>query len=192
MGIDLNNIEHIIKTSDITNIDNLNEIKVYLDEKTVVDHLATKAPILQNTINFKRLNDRAHIPTRGSEEAAGYDLYSAEGEAIYIQPHETVKVGTGLSFELPKNTFGAIFPRSGLASKESLRPANCVGVCDSDYRGEYIVALHNDSNHPRIVMPGERIAQLVLLPYIPMIFNEVNELSDTKRGEGGFGSTGIN
>lgn len=141
-------------------------------------------------VKIKRLNEMAEIPSRGSEEAAGYDLYAAISEPITIMPHQTVKVGTGLSFELPKGTFGAIFPRSGLATKQGLRPANCIGVCDSDYRGEYIVAVHNDSDEPRWIEPGERIAQLVLLPYIPMTFEEVDELSDTKRGAGGFGSTG--
>lgn len=145
-----------------------------------------------NKINVKRLNSLAVLPTRGSEEAAGYDLYAAIDEPLLIPPHSTAKVGTGLAFELPKNTFGAIFPRSGLATKKGLRPANCVGVCDSDYRGEYIVAIHNDSNFFYTVAPQERIAQLILLPYIPMEFHEVEELTETARGDGGFGSTGTN
>ena len=145
---------------------------------------------LMPRVKIKRLNEMAIIPTRGSKEAAGDDLYAAIPESNRINPHETVKVGTGLAFELPKGTFGAIFPRSGLATKQGLRPANCIGVCDSDYRGEYIVAVHNDSNEIQIIAPGERIAQLILMPYIPMIFKEVDELSDTKRGAGGFGSTG--
>lgn len=145
---------------------------------------------LMPRVKIKRLNEMAIIPTRGSKEAAGYDLYAAIPESIRINPHETVKVGTSLAFELPKGTFGAIFPRSGLATKQGLRPANCIGVCDSDYRGEYIVAVHNDSNEIQMIAPGERIAQLILMPYIPMIFKEVDELSDTKRGAGGFGSTG--
>lgn len=145
---------------------------------------------LMSRVKIKRLNEMAIIPTRGSKEAAGYDLYAAIPESIRINPHETVKVGTGLAFELPKGTFGAIFPRSGYATKFGLRPANCVGVCDSDYRGEYIVAIHNDSDFIQAINPGERIAQLILMPYIPMIFKEVDELSDTKRGAGGFGSTG--
>lgn len=143
------------------------------------------------TINFKKLNSMATIPTRGSEQAAGYDLYAAIEDSITIAPHTTVKVGTGLAFELPNNTFGAIFARSGLATKQGLRPANCTGVCDSDYRGEYIVALHNDTDHEQVVVPGERIAQLILMPYIPMVFEEVNELTDTERGTGGFNSTGL-
>lgn len=141
-------------------------------------------------INIKKLNEMAELPSRGSEEAAGYDLYAAISEPITVMPHQTVKVGTGLSFELPRCTFGAIFPRSGLATKQGLRPANCVGVCDSDYRGEYIVAMHNDSNAPQIIQPKERIAQLILLPYLEMSFIE-DELSETARGESGFGSTGV-
>ena len=142
------------------------------------------------TIRFKRLNKLAKTPTRGSEEAAGYDLYAAINETTSIPPHSTVKIGTGLSFELPTGTFGAIFARSGLATKMGLRPSHCTGVCDSDYRGEYIVAIHNDTNEEKVINPGERIAQLSLMPYIPMTFEEVEDLSETDRGSGGFGSTG--
>ena len=141
-------------------------------------------------IRFKRLNSMAIIPSRGSEQAAGYDLYAAIEGPITIEPHTTTKIGTGLSFELPNNTFGAIFARSGLATKKGLAPANMVGVCDSDYRGQYIVPLHNYSNEPQTIEPGERIAQLILLPYLPMTFVEADDLSDTDRGEDGFGSTG--
>lgn len=144
---------------------------------------------VRNIISVKKIKDNAILPSRGSEYAAGYDLYAAIEEPISIAPHETKKIGTGLAFELPNYTFGAIFPRSGLATKQGLRPANCVGVCDSDYRGEYIVAVHNDSNEIQTVQPGDRIAQLILIPYISMIFNEVDELTETKRGDGGFGST---
>lgn len=144
----------------------------------------------ENIINIKRLRDNAILPSRGSEHAAGWDLYAAIDQPITIAPHSTEKIGTGFAFELPSFTFGAIFPRSGLATKQGLRPANCVGVCDSDYRGEYIVAVHNDSNHTRVVEPGERIAQLILMPYLSMQFKEVNELTETERGDGGFGSTG--
>lgn len=140
-------------------------------------------------IKIKKLNEEARLPTKGSKYAAGYDLYSC-GE-YEIAPHDTVKVGTGLSFELPKNTFGAIFARSGLATKKGLRPANCTGVCDCDYRGEYIVAIHNDTNEMQTIDKHERIAQLVLMPYIPMEFIESDELSETERGTGGFGSTGV-
>ena len=141
-------------------------------------------------INVKKLNNLAKLPTRGSEYAAGYDLYAATAGPIEIQPHTTIKIGTGLSFELPQGTFAAIFPRSGIATKRGLRPANCVGVCDSDYRGEYIVAVHNDTNESQIIEPQERIAQMILMPYIEMNFNEVDALSDTERGDGGFGSSG--
>ena len=145
---------------------------------------------LPQGIDIKLLTANAKIPTRGSEEAAGYDLYAANSEPVSIAPHTTEKVGTGIACALPYGSFGAIFARSGLATKQGLRPANCVGVCDSDYRGEYIVAVHNDTDEVKIIQPGDRIAQLVLLPFIPMMFNVVDELSDTDRGEGGFGSTG--
>ena len=141
-------------------------------------------------VQVKRLNDLAMLPTRGSAEAAGWDLYAATNYNIEIPPHSTVKVGTGLSFALPENTFGAIFARSGLATKQGLRPANCVGVCDSDYRGEYIVPVHNDTDEVQIIEAGDRIAQLILMPYVPMDMKQVNELSETDRGAGGFGSTG--
>jgi len=146
--------------------------------------------IQQATLNIKKLNDRAVIPTKGSEYAAGYDLYANISKPITIKPHETVKVGTGLSIELPIGCFGGIFARSGLASKKGLRPSNCVGIGDSDYRGEYIVALHNDSDSPQVIEPNERIAQLIIMPHLFVDFNEVNELSLTDRGENGFGSTG--
>ena len=139
-------------------------------------------------IKMKFLNNKAQEPTRGSSYAAGYDLYACED--VLIPAHETRKIGTGLAFELPKDTFAAIFARSGLATKHGLRPANCVGVCDADYRGEYIVALHNDTDHAVGISEGERIAQMVLMPFIPMKFEKVTELSDTIRGENGFGSTG--
>lgn len=143
-------------------------------------------------IKIKKLNKEAVIPMRGSAKAAGFDLYACLGEheAKEIRPHETQMVGTGLSIETPEGYFGAIFARSGLATKQGLRPANCVGVCDEDYRGEYIVALHNDSEETRYVQNGDRIAQLVFLPYMDAEFEEVEELSETDRGEGGFGSTG--
>jgi dUTP pyrophosphatase len=146
--------------------------------------------MLEHIINYIKLNELAKEPTRGSNAAAGYDLYAAIDNDIIIAPHTTVKVGTGLAFELPQNTFAAIFARSGLATKQGLRPANCVGVCDSDYRGEYIVAIHNDTDIEQTIAAGDRIAQMILLPYIPMVFEEVEELSDTERGSGGFGSTG--
>lgn len=141
-------------------------------------------------INIQLLNDLAKVPTRGSEYAAGYDLYAATDYTIDIAPHSTVKIGTGIAIELEPYTFGAIFARSGLATNKGLRPANCVGVCDSDYRGEYVVAIHNDTDEMMSIEPGDRIAQLVILPYLPVQFNVVDSLSETERGEGGFGSTG--
>lgn len=140
-------------------------------------------------IKIKRLYEDSIIPTRGSEYAAGYDLYAHESATI--KPHETAKIGTGVAIQPPKDTFGAVFARSGLAAKQGLRPANCVGVCDYDYTGEYIVALHNDSNEERVIEAGERIGQVVFIPYINVSFIEVNELEETKRGDGGFGSTGV-
>lgn len=141
-------------------------------------------------IKIKKLNENAIIPTRGSEYAAGVDLYACIDKPIEIQPHETVKIGTGLAMELPTGYFGAIFARSGLSTKQGLRPANCVGCCDSDYRGDYIVPLHNDTNITQTVIPNERIAQLVIMPYLPVDFTEVDELTETERGDGGFGHTG--
>ena len=141
-------------------------------------------------IKIKKLNENAIIPTRGSEYAAGVDLYACIDKPIEIQPHETVKIGTGLAMELPTGYFGAIFARSGLATKQGLRPANCVGCCDSDYRGDYIVPLHNDTDITQTVIPNERIAQLVIMPYLPVDFTEVDELTETERGDGGFGHTG--
>lgn len=148
-------------------------------------------------IQFTKLNPSAVAPYRGSEQAAGYDLCAlghtdANDPNYYISPGETRKVHTGIAVSLPVGTFGGIFARSGLATKQGLRPANCVGVIDSDYRGEVIVALHNDSNELRVIEPGERIAQLVVLPYITTDFVEVDSLDETKRGAGGFGSTGTN
>ena len=143
-------------------------------------------------IKIKKLYKDSVIPTRGSEYAAGYDLYAHLGEwdAIHIKPHETAKIGTGVAIQPPKDTFGAVFARSGLAAKQGLRPANCVGVCDYDYTGEYIVALHNDSNEERVIENGERIGQVVFIPYVNVTFVEVDELDATERGAGGFGSTG--
>lgn len=141
-------------------------------------------------VNFKKLNENAKVPTYGSWDAGCCDLYAAIDRPIAIAPHTTEKIGTGLAFELPRGTFAAIFARSGIATKRGLRPANCVGICDSDYRGEYIVALHNDTDFVQYVQPQERIAQMTLLPYIYMNFHKIEELSDTERGEGGFGSTG--
>lgn len=148
--------------------------------------------LLSNTfmVNVKKLRDDAIIPTQGSKYAAGYDLYAAIDTPITIKSGETVKIGTGLAFELPEGFFAGIFARSGLATKQGLRPANCVGVVDQDYRGEVIVAIHNDSNRDAVIEPGDRIAQMILLPYQSMEFIEVSDLSETDRGDGGFGSSG--
>ena len=141
-------------------------------------------------IQIKKLRDTATLPTRGSSAAAGYDLYACLDSAVTIAPHTTAKIGTGLALAVPEGYFGAVFARSGLATKQGLRPANCVGVCDADYRGEYIVALHNDTDEARTVNHGDRIAQLVIMPFLPSEFDEVEELPETERGAGGFGSTG--
>ena len=141
-------------------------------------------------IKFTRLRDNAIIPTKGSKEAAGFDLYACLDAPVTINPGETRLIGTGLAFELPKNTFAGIFARSGLATKKGLAPANKVGVCDSDYRGEYLVGLHNHSSAPATVHHGERIAQIVIIPCLEVTLTE-DDLSDTDRGLGGFGSTGV-
>ena len=144
-------------------------------------------------VKIKKLNENAVIPTRGSEYAAGYDLYACmdSNESILIKPHQTVKIHTGIAMKLPAGYFGAVFARSGVATKRGLRPANCVGVCDEDYIGEVIVALHNDSNVEQMVVGGERIAQYVVIPYQTVAFTEADELEETERGAGGFGSTGV-
>lgn len=153
--------------------------------------------IKQNTntiIKFKKLNENAVVPKRGSDYAAGYDLYACTGVkgGVKIWGGETHKINTGISMAIPDGYFGAIFARSGLATKNGLRPANCVGVIDSDYRGEIIVALHNDSDSEYTVRDGERIAQLVIMPYLAVDFVESDTLDETDRGSSGFGSTGIN
>ena len=141
-------------------------------------------------VNIKKLNKNAIIPKRGSEFSAGYDLYACLEEPINIKSNQTVKIPTGLAIEIPVGYAGMIFARSGLSTKKGLAPANKVGVCDSDYRGEYIVALHNHSDNDVLVNPGERIAQLVVIPFLSVDFVETDELNDTARGSGGFGSTG--
>lgn len=141
-------------------------------------------------VKFVKLKDNAHTPTQGSDLAAGYDLYACIEDDVMIPSFSTVKIGTGIAIQPPKGYFGAIFARSGLATKQCLRPANCVGVCDEDYTGEYIVALHNDSYVARCIKNGERIAQLVFLPYLNVEFEEADVLDETSRGSDGFGSTG--
>ena len=142
-------------------------------------------------VPVKKLREDARLPFSGSESAAGYDLYACSGNGqVEILPHRSVLIGTGLSFAIPEGWFGAVFARSGLAAREGLRPANCVGVVDSDYRGEVMVALHNDTDDRKVVSDGERIAQLVVMPYLPVTFTEVLMLEETQRGAGGFGHTG--
>lgn len=141
-------------------------------------------------VKIRKLDNKAITPTKGSKESAGYDLYACIDKPIVIHPHETEKINTGLSIQPPKGYFGAIFARSGLSTKQGLRPANCTGVCDRDYLGEYIVALHNDSNFIREINPNDRIGQLVFLPYQDIEFYESDELDNTERGTNGFGSTG--
>ena len=140
------------------------------------------------SMKIKLLDSNATIPSRQTDGSAGFDLYSSQ--AASVSSGCTFKIRTGIALQIPEGHVGLIFVRSGLATKKGLRPANCVGVCDSDYRGEYIVAIHNDSNFPRVIENGERIAQLIILPYVSFEFQEVEELSETNRGEGGFGSTG--
>ena len=143
-------------------------------------------------IKTKKLRDGAQLPTIGSDGAAGADLYAClSNDMTIIYPGETLKIPTGIAVEIPDGYFGAVFARSGLATKFGLRPANCVGVIDSDYRGEVMVALHNDSNAAVNIINGERIAQLVIIQHEHIIYTEADELSDTGRGEGSFGSTGV-
>ncbi|MBO4538124.1 MAG: dUTP diphosphatase [Erysipelotrichaceae bacterium] len=139
-------------------------------------------------IRITRLSQEAVIPTSGSPYSAGVDLYSCEDAVVFSG--QTTKVSTGIAVEIPEGYFGGVFARSGLATRTGLRPANCVGVIDSDYRGEVIVALHNDSELNRYIQKGERIAQLVIMPYMSVEFEEVEQLSETERQAGGFGSTG--
>ena len=146
--------------------------------------------IQKSNVNIKKLNPDAIIPTYGTDYAAGADLYACLTEAVTVQPGQTYLVKTGIALEIPDGFAGLIYARSGLATKRGLAPANKVGVIDSDYRGEIMVSLHNHSDKPETIEPGERIAQLIITPYVQAILNEVDELSDTIRGEGGFGSTG--
>jgi len=141
-------------------------------------------------VNFIKLNENAVKPTYGSQFAAGADLYACEGKEVTIEAGETKLVHTGLAMEIPEGYAGLIYARSGIASKRGLAPANKVGVIDSDYRGEIMVALHNHSTEAQTIADKERIAQLVIAPFLSVEFNETDELSDTVRGEGGFGSTG--
>ncbi len=140
-------------------------------------------------MKIKKLKENAIIPTQGTKYSAGYDLYSTE--TIKIKSNTTAKISTGLAMEIPTGYFGAIFPRSGMATKFGIRLANCVAVIDSDYRGEIIVPLHNDNKNDYHITEGERIAQIVFIPYKDIDFEIVDSLEDTVRGNGGFGSTGF-
>lgn len=141
-------------------------------------------------VKIKKLDERAKLPTYGTEYSAGADLYSMEGDTVTLKPHETVMVHLGFAIEIPEGYAGLVFARSGLASKRGIAPANKVGVVDSDYRGECMVALHNHTDSEVIVEGGERIAQLVIVPFLKAEYELAEELSDTQRGAGGFGSTG--
>lgn len=147
--------------------------------------------MLEKEVRIKRVKETAKIPTYGTNEAAGADLYACIDEEMVFAPGETKLVPTGISLEVPVGYAGLIYARSGLASKRDLAPANKVGVVDSDYRGELMVALHNHGNVEQKIEVGERVAQFVITPYLKAIFNEVEELNDnTDRGTNGFGSTG--
>ena len=141
-------------------------------------------------INVKKLNEKAILPSYGSEYAAGADLYACIESEVTVAPHTTIMIPTGIALELPVGYAGFIYARSGLASKRNLAPANKVGVVDCDYRGEVKVALHNHGETAQTIAVGERVAQLVVAPYITAQFEEAEELSETVRGAGGFGSTG--
>ena len=145
---------------------------------------------MKTKVEIKKLDDRAIIPTYGTEFSAGADIYALLDEPITIEPGETKMIHTGLAFAIPEGLVGLNFARSGMAAKRGLAPANKVGVIDSDYRGEVMVALYNQGNVPQTVEHGDRIAQMVFVPYYTAEFEEKDELSETVRGVGGFGSTG--
>ncbi len=144
----------------------------------------------QIKVKIKKLSETAHLPTYGSKGAAGADLYALTDEDITIKPGQTVMIHTGVALEIPVGYVGLVFARSGLASKRGLAPANKVGVIDSDYRGEIMVALHNHSDMSQTLTSGERVAQIAVMPCPQAMFEIVDALDDTDRGEGGFGSTG--
>ena len=151
---------------------------------------ARKGNKIMETIRVKKLKPNALLPTYGSAGAAGADLYACLDAPVTVAPGESVFIPTGLAMEIPKGCAGLIYARSGLACKRDLAPANKVGVIDSDYRGEFIVVLHNHGSQPQQIAHGERIAQLVISPVFTPGFAEVADLSDTQRAAGGFGSTG--
>lgn len=145
---------------------------------------------MQQKVKVKKLRDNARLPVYGTAFSAGADLFACLEAPVTILPGETKLIPLGISLEIPENYAGLVFARSGLATKRNLAPANKVGVIDSDYRGEFFVPLHNHGKLPQVVENGERIAQLILTPYLTASFIEADELSDTVRGTGGFGSTG--
>lgn len=141
-------------------------------------------------IKIKLLSDLAKVPTKANPGDAGTDLYAAIDKRIPIVPHQTVKIPTDIAVEIPEGYFGGIFARSGLATKNGIRPSNCTGVIDSKYRGNVIVALHNDTDLTYFVTPGERIAQLIVIPFAEQNFKVIKKLQETERGNSGFGSSG--
>ncbi|MCF0229267.1 MAG: dUTP diphosphatase [Parasporobacterium sp.] len=143
-------------------------------------------------IAVKKLNDKAIIPTYGTEFSAGADIYACLQEPVTIGPGEAYMVHTGIAVEIPVGYAGLIYARSGMAVKRGLAPSNKVGVIDADYRGEIMVQLFNQSKQPQTIEPGERIAQMVVTPFLKVLWEECGELSETVRGAGGFGSTGKN
>lgn len=145
---------------------------------------------MKEPVKIKKLSENAIIPTYGSKYSAGADLYACLDSEVEISPGETYIVKTGIAMEIPEGYAGLIYARSGLATKRGLAPANKTGVVDSDYRGEIMVALYNHSKETQSIAPGERIAQLVITPFLTADFTEAEELTDTERGSGGFGSTG--
>ncbi len=146
--------------------------------------------MLTAPVPVKKLDPRAKLPSYSSADAAGADLYAITDAPVTIAPGATVFVHTGVAIAIPQGYVGLVYARSGLASKQGLAPANKVGVIDADYRGELMVAIHNHSGETRTVESGDRIAQLVITPYLTARFAETDELDDTQRGAGGFGSTG--
>lgn len=142
------------------------------------------------TVNFKKIKEMAVVPTKGSTEAAGRDLYACIDDDVVIRPHDTVMIGTGIALQIPNGYFGGIVARSGLSTKEDLAPCNKFGVVDSDYTGEVFVPLHNHGDQIRVIHPNERIAQILILPYMSYDLFEVDDLESTDRGDGGFGSSG--
>ena len=146
--------------------------------------------MLRQPVAIKRLDPRAKLPAYGSPDAAGADLYALTDGPVTVEPGQTVLIRTGLALAIPRGYVGLVYARSGLATRQGLAPANKVGVIDADYRGELMVSLYNHSGEPRTVECGDRVAQLVIAPYLTAQFQETEELDDTVRGAGGFGSTG--